>query len=99
MQYKIKEIDQGYCRVLYEVKVTNDKKSYSVWYCIQEDFKDQCEFYRCGLGPYYEPMYPAKFKEGAIAEIELPKGDSQLEKAVRDYVTNHPQMRAIEGKY
>jgi hypothetical protein len=93
--FKIKEIDQGFCRILYETKVSNEEKSYSVWYCIQEDFKDVCELYRCGLGPYFEPSHPVKFKEGIMVEVEVPKGQTQLENAVRAYIESNPQLIGV----
>lgn len=81
---KIEEVNTGFCRVLYSIKNSSNEK---IYYCIQEDYIDSCEFYRCSQGPYFEPMYSVKFKEGATLEIEIPKGKSQLEKSVINYIS------------
>ena len=90
--FKIKDIDQGYCRVLYGIKNDDNQE---VYYCIQEEYKNTCKFYRCTLGPYYEPMYPANVKSGSEVLIEAPKGDSELEKAVRNYIEANKGMVAV----
>lgn len=88
-KFKIKQIDQGYCRVLYTTKNDDNQEFY---YCIQEDFENVCVFYRCTRGPYFEPMYEAKIKDGATIEIESPRGDTKLEKAVRNFIESNNQM-------
>lgn len=51
--------------------------------------------YRCSEAPYYEPQNPSKFREGALIHIEVPKGDSLIEAAVRSHINDNPNMRGI----
>jgi hypothetical protein len=86
-KFQLDGVDTGFCRVDY--KVQNDKGEW-IFYCIQEEFKNVCEFYRSTVEQ--EPQSPAKVKEGMSIDIETPKGDNELEIAVRNYINNHPQM-------
>lgn len=91
--FKIVDIDQGYCRVLYEVKNNNEQK---VYYCIQQESGSACVFYRCTDSPWCEPSHPVKIKEGMTVELEAPTGDTELEQAVRHYIKWTHGMKELE---
>lgn len=90
--FKIEDVDQGFCRVLYSTKNDQNQK---IYYCIQEEFKNSCVLYRCSQGPYFEPMSPSKIKAEATIIMEVPSGDTQLEQAVRQYIKEHKQIQAV----
>jgi hypothetical protein len=82
--FRIVDIDQGFCRVLYEARNSNDEK---VYYCIQQEGQGMgCVFYRCSGSPWFEPSHPVKIRDGACISIEAPHGDSELERAVYNHI-------------
>lgn len=85
--FKIKSIDQGYCRILYETRNSSDEK---IYYCLQEDYNDQpVNLYRCTQQPWCEPDYIVTIKKDAVLEFEIPTGDTQLENKVKEWIKEH----------
>lgn len=78
---KIMDIDNGFCRVVYVAKNNNGQK---VFYCLQDEGDENIQFYRCTDYSYIEPDYTVKCKDWTI--MEIPTGDSCIEKIVRDFI-------------
>lgn len=73
---KIHSIDNGFCRINYVGKNTDNQ---NVYYCLQDEGQDGIHLYRstCDLEPSHEC--------NAIASIfEVPTGDTQIEVSVRN---------------
>ena len=84
MKFLIKEVNNGFCRILYKVKY--DEGYGYLYYSLQQDF-DSVSLYRCTLGPYFEPSHKVALKdEKSWKEFEIPLGHSFIEKAVRDFL-------------
>lgn len=92
--FKIKDIDQGFCRVLYETKNSNDER---IYYCIQQEGQGMgCVFYRCSGSPWFEPDRPVAIRVGMSIDIEVPAGNTELEEAVRDHIICEYGMKGFE---
>lgn len=44
MKLTIVEVNEGHCQVTYKTKNTDDQ---TIYYCLQEEFKDQIRMIRC----------------------------------------------------
>jgi len=79
--FKIVEIDHGFCRIVY-VALNEDGKK--VYYCLQDE-GENCGGVVCyrTCGPDHEPSYPIVY---ARNRFEVPTGNSLIETAVRDYL-------------
>jgi hypothetical protein len=80
--FKIHHIDNGFCRVVY--KALNEDKQ-EIFYCLQ----DEGERYG-GVTCYrttkdFEPNYPVEYGKNMF---EVPEGNSEIEIAVKKYLTN-----------
>lgn len=87
-EFKIVEINQGYCRILYKAK--NDLGQYA-YYCLQDEGENYSGvlMYRCTATPWCEPNYEVKLKENNTVSFEIPKGNTKLEDNVRKWISNN----------
>lgn len=76
MKFVLKEVDNGYCRIYYQLD--ENKKMY----CIQQDFENIYNPYICN-NEWGEPEYKVNVP---LELFEVPKGDSEIEKGVRNYL-------------
>jgi hypothetical protein len=82
--FKIKEVNRGFDRLVYQAKNDSDQ---IVYYCFQDDFG--ITFYRCSDCDYFEPQRKIKLRNNNILKMfEIPSGDSEIENKVRQYLTN-----------
>lgn len=82
---KVHSIDSGFCRVYYHAR-NNDGES--VWYCLQDEGKNiGLRFYRCTDDG--EPCYPIELKKPASELLEIPAGDSEIEKQCAAWIANN----------
>ncbi len=79
--FKIAKIDNGFCRITYKTKNDNNE---TIYYGLQEDFKDVVNVYRCSKDG--EPSHQVKLKKPASELFERPLGDEQIEIAVRKFL-------------
>lgn len=79
--FTIYSIDNGFCRINYKAKNSNNQ---TVYYCLQDEGKafGGVVCYRCSKD--FEPNYPIRY---AKSRFEIPSGDSDIEKVVREYLT------------
>lgn len=80
-KFKIVELDQGFCRLIYK---TLNKNNQTVYYCLQQDH-DGANLYRFIEEPEYKVCLPLPAKE----LLEMPKGDSALEKLFINWILNN----------
>jgi hypothetical protein len=80
--FLIHSIDNGFCRVNYKAK---NSAGEIVFYCLQDEGQRYggVACYRCSKD--FEPEYPIfTFR---YDQFEIPTGDTQIEIAVREYLT------------
>ena len=79
--FTIHSINNGFCRVNYKAK---NNAGETVYYCLQDEGKNHggviC--YRCSID--FEPAYRASYNRN---QFEIPIGNSDIEKVVREYLT------------
>ncbi len=80
--FKIKYLDNGYCRIVYEAVNADNQK---IYYCLQDE-GDNCGGVVCYRmsGVDGEPDYERKYHRN---KFEIPIGDSDIEIIVRKYLT------------
>lgn len=83
--FKISNVSPG--QVTYQIK--NNKRQ-SIYYCFIEDFK---EIVMCRCSQDLEPSHGISLAKNI--QIELPTGDSGIEKKVRNYINAHPMMNGV----
>lgn len=76
--------DNGYCRVMYSI---TNSKGQKFLYCLQNESSTGLAFvlYRCTID-YEEPEYSLNIKEN-IRTIDVPEGDSDIDKELREFLT------------
>ena len=81
-EFKIYDINEGHCQVTY---ATRNDEGQRIYYCLQNDFGDHVKFFRCTQEgePQSECTIKAKIK------MEVPTGDSKLEKLCRRYIAEN----------
>ena len=82
-RFKIYEIDNGFCRVTYQV--ANDKGT-MLYYCIQDEGQGDCKVYRCTDTPWCEPLYEVELKLKHWPQFEVPVGNDTISCAVREFI-------------
>jgi hypothetical protein len=81
-QFKIILVDSDFCKIVYQ---TESKSNEQVYYCLQwGGNKIGVKFYRCTQD--YEPEYEVKLKKLARELLEIPTGDSFIEKLCADWI-------------
>ena len=83
-KFRIRNINEGFCRVNY---VTKNAKGEYIFYCLQWEYfspKNIVNLYR--LSQNGEPSYQVKLKSKAKDMFEMPRGDSELIKACREWI-------------
>jgi len=84
-KFKLVSVDNGFCRVLFQTKNSDNQK---IYYCLQEDWRDKpVVLYRCTQPPWCEPSHEVKLQKniGPI-EFEMPEGNSRLEIKVKEWI-------------
>lgn len=89
MGLKIEYIDNGFCRIVYSIRNEQDQK---IFYCLQDEGKhDGIKMYRCTKE--HEPSHVAK--PNSVISIEIPKGQTDLEKGIFEYINNHELLNGL----
>jgi len=80
--FKIHHIDNGFCRIVYKAK---NSKNQIIYYCLQDEgvYHGGVLCYRTSTD--FEPDYRIDFPKNMF---EIPMGDSEIEKVVREYLSN-----------
>lgn len=80
--FKIHSIDNGFCRVNYTAE---NSAGQTLIYCLQDEGANYggVVCYRCSGD--FEPNYEIKYGKD---RFEVPTGDSDIEKVVREYLTD-----------
>lgn len=86
-KFNIVDVNDGFYRITY---ATRDDKNQKIYYCLQVESDSNLEFLRCTADG--EPSYPCTLKKPAIELLELPQGDSELEKLCASWITNHQPL-------
>lgn len=82
--FKIVEIDQGFCKIVYEVETSSGVK---VNYCLLDQAKDcPVELHFCSGSPWYEPDFQTKLKKDIKVKFEMPQGNTELETKVKQWI-------------
>lgn len=84
MDFKIVEVDEGFCQVTYETK---NSKGERIYYGLQEHFG--IRLVRCSRD--YEPQWEAKLRQGFFARenFERTPGKTRLEKLCNKWIENN----------
>jgi hypothetical protein len=88
-KYKLHEVVSGFCRIYFKVK---GEKTGQVFYrCIQEDSDGVYNLYHVDNNEWKEPSHIIKLQDGHTFKslFELPKGESRLEKNIRNFILNN----------
>jgi hypothetical protein len=79
--FTIHSIDNGFCRVNY--KAVNAAGE-TIFYCLQDEGKRYGGVICYRSTKDFEPNYPIGYSRD---RFEVPTGDSDIEKVIRDYLT------------
>ena len=90
MKLEIVEINEGHGQITYKTKNSENE---TIFYCLQEQFKNQVRFMRCSQD--WEPQSEARPKGDSVIEIEFAIGTSQLIEACNRFIFNHPNFEGV----
>ena len=80
--FMIRSIDNGYCRVNYQAE---NAAGQIIYYCLQDEGKGYGGVICYRASKDEEPDYPIAYGRD---RFEVPQGNSDIEKVVREYLTN-----------
>lgn len=93
--FKVHHVDTGFGKVVYQ---TRNKYGEKIYYAIAQENMDKFTIYRVCRA--YEPQWPVQMKAHArlplTAIFELPKGDTQLERDVYNWIIDQSLTQRLK---